>query len=203
MKSMMVGSLAMVLFAGAPAGADTVRLYDTGDGTTSGGSFRAETGLRGTFETFCIEGNEYLSYGALYYYTISDAAVNGGLGGGSPDPISDTTRNMYYAFRTGLVAGIIGTSDADAIADAVQGAIWFEEDETTSMSTTATTLRTYFLNTNNYVQGYQSVKVMNVWQNSDFTGNKQDQLIIVPLPHASGLACAGLLGLVSVRRRRA
>ncbi len=203
MKNMMVGSLAMVLLAGAPAGADTVRLYDTGDGTTAGGSFSAVTGLRGTFETFCIEGNEYLSYGALYYYTISDAAVNGGLGGGSPDPISDRTRNIYYAFRAGLVGTIISSSDADVIADAVQMAIWYEENEVFSMGGPATTLHSYFGNTNNYVPGYQSVKVMNVWQNSDFTGNKQDQLIIVPLPHASGLACAGLLGLVSVRRRRA
>ena len=202
MKTVVVGTLAVAALAASTAMADTVRLYDTGVGTTSGGSFRAETGARGTFETFCIERDEYLTYGALYYYKISGAAEDGGLGGGNPDPIDAITQNIYYGFRKGLLT-ITGT--ADEIVDAVQTAIWYEEGELIWGNVTAKgqALINHFSNPSNYLAGYDNVRVMNVYQNSNYTGNKQDQLIIVPLPHTSGLAGAGLLGLAAVRRRRA
>ena len=191
--------IAAVLALVGSATADTVRFYDTGDGTTSGGSFDAVTGLRGTFETYCLERDENISYGALYYYTVSDEAMAGGSGGVSPDPISDITRNIYYAFRTSQL-NITGT--ATEIADAVQNAIWFEEEEINSVSGKALSLHSFFSQESNYVDGYQMVHVMNVWANSDNTGNRQDMLIVVPLPTGTGLACVGLFGLAAVRRRR-
>ena len=191
-----------VLALAGNAAADTVRFYDSGDGTTSGGSFDAVTGLRGTFETFCIERNEYLNYGTQYYYTISDQAIAGGLGGGNPDPIDAITQNIYYGFRTGQLT-ITGT--ATEIADAVQTSIWYEEGELSWSNVTAKgqALINHFLNSSNYLAGYDKVKVMNVWAHSDNTGNQQDMLIVVPLPSGAGLACVGLLGLAAVRRRRA
>jgi len=54
-----------------------------------------------------------------------------------------------------------------------------------------------------------NVRVMSLWYDSDGNGElnvgdgeAQDMLIVIPLPGAAGLACAGLLGLAAVRRRR-
>jgi hypothetical protein len=78
------GAAIIAAVAGSAVAADTVRFYDTGNGTTSGGEFEAQTGLRGTFVTFCIERNEHVSMGRQYWYEISDAAIFGGSGGGTP-----------------------------------------------------------------------------------------------------------------------
>ena len=93
-------ALVVGVVAGGACAADTVNLSKI-SGTTNGGAFRAITGQRGTFQTFCVERDEYVHNPS--WYDISDAAKFGGLNGGNPDPISDTTRALYFAFRKGWV----------------------------------------------------------------------------------------------------
>ena len=57
------------------------------------------------FETFCVEYNEHFTPGSTYYYGISQGAVNGGISGGNPDPISKGTAWLYLNFAQGTLAG--------------------------------------------------------------------------------------------------
>jgi hypothetical protein len=111
-----------------------------------------------TFHTFCVERNETINVGSLsdnynasnrYYAKISPAgAINGGNGGGNPDPVSEATALLYSSFRTGQAIGsnsivVNGTSNynyssgtygnhtlqAAGLVSALQFAIWYLENE--------------------------------------------------------------------------
>ncbi|MFG0259301.1 MAG: VPLPA-CTERM sorting domain-containing protein [Phycisphaerales bacterium JB041] len=197
--------------AGGACAADTVNLNKV-SGTTNGGAFQAVTGQRGTFQTFCVERNEYVHNPS--WYDISDSAKFGGVGGGNPDPISDTTKALYFAFRQGWVGGQLSTANANVIADALQVAIWYEENELTtaeynsyiSGGNRADELLSWVPGTlSGAWAGANNVRVMNVWKHATLRTEQyaaQDQLIIIPLPSGAGMAFTGLLGLVAVRRRR-
>ena len=74
----------------------------------------------GSFESFCLELNEFIAGGNIYNaYANPAGAVAGGRGGGNPDPLDIKTIYMYTNFMSG------------AIYDpaALQVAIWSNEDE--------------------------------------------------------------------------
>ena len=204
-------ALVVGVVAGGACAADTVNLSKI-SGTTNGGAFRAITGQRGTFQTFCVERDEYVHNPS--WYDISDAAKFGGLNGGNPDPISDTTRALYFAFRKGWVGTQLSTADANVIADALQVAIWYEEEELTTAQynsyitggNRADELLSWVPGTlSGAWAGANNVRVMNVWKHATLRTEDyaaQDQLILIPLPSGAGMAFAGLLGLAAVRRRR-
>ena len=57
------------------------------------------------FETFCVEYNEHFTPGSTLYYGISQGAMNGGISGGNPDPISRGTAWLYLQFATHNLTG--------------------------------------------------------------------------------------------------
>jgi len=179
-----------------------------------------------TFNTFCLEKSEHISLpGGPYGYTIDSKAYNGGIGGGNPDPLSDATAKLYYAYWTGQLDNFSVTSpsamftfkytaggDHGTDGGALQEAIWRLEDESTSVGGKAGTL-TSFANAVTWAQLGQSswqgiglVRVVNL--TSGLTGGTplQSQLVvIVPLPAAAlmGFALLGALGIAKrVRARR-
>lgn len=113
------------------ATAGTIKL-NTGpySGIVSGGEFTATTSDLGTFQTFCIEKNEYFIPGLTYNYSISSGAKNGGLSGAinGIDNISIGTAWLYSQFRNGLIPGYGGLNHQTE-ATALQNAIWFLEGE--------------------------------------------------------------------------
>ncbi len=165
--------------------------------------------------------SDYATKGGLvdtFELTDPDGGIND-----SKDYLSVTTRNIFYAFGTGANLSTYG-DNADEIADVVQLAIWHLEEATTlknggserlggtfggvSFSAAAAKLIADFTNGGVLMSGAHNVKVMNLYAYGangqyDDGEDRQDMLIIVPLPSASGLACAGLLGLAAVRRRKA
>ena len=114
--------IASVALFGPMASADTMQVtMNNGNRQTSpGGEFNASSpdfvpakmgyapeatfhaaGATNTgFETFCLETNEFINIGSTYYYGISQAAINGGVGGPHPDPISQGTAWLYLQFAT-------------------------------------------------------------------------------------------------------
>jgi hypothetical protein len=83
-----------------------------------------------SFQTFCIEENEYLyPYGAIYDVAISGQAVNGGVGGPHPDPLSQGTAYLYSQFAQGALDGYNYGTGRSATAAALQEAIWWLEQE--------------------------------------------------------------------------
>jgi len=105
-----------------------------GDGPGSpGGEFYAKTysggQLTSSFITFCLEGNEYLSFGVEYKIAgITEYATAGGLSGATDgkDYICSETAYLYSNFAHGTLAGY--AHDATH-ANALQRAIWYYEGE--------------------------------------------------------------------------
>jgi len=108
------------------------------DVSFAGGEFGAALDGNPTpnFYTFCLEKNEAIQLGTPYGYTSGNAAVGGGIGGGSPDPISEGTAWLFTRFGQGTLANYsFDISDAAArllraaAAVRLQNAIWSLEDE--------------------------------------------------------------------------
>lgn len=85
-----------------------------------------------SFQTFCIEGTEYIYPSATYDVAIDTAARNGGATGGNPDPVSVGTGWLYSQFARGTLAydySNSGPGGRAASANALQQAIWWLEGE--------------------------------------------------------------------------
>ena len=220
-------SAASVAMAQSVGVGGTIRLND-GPGSGPGGEFVATvlSGGSGSFNTFCIEYNEYFSYGqTLRVQNISLGAVGGGVNvgpggtapsGGNPgyDPISNQTAWLYTGFRNQWLPGYDFAGPASARqsdANALQNAIWYLENEIGSVSGQAAT----WVSMANYAVAHgftnSNVRVLNLMRESvigsgNFNTRAQDQLYIAPVPEPETymmlLAGLGLMGFVARRRRR-
>jgi hypothetical protein len=90
-----------------------------------------QAGYDNSFQTFCLERNEYIYDGRTHDFDISLAAWKGGLGGPSPDPISKGTAYLYKQFATGQLTGYSYDPGPDRqnSAGLLQNAIWALEQE--------------------------------------------------------------------------
>ena len=205
---------------------DRIRLYNsTGNG--SGGEFKAElqelsgssyvgTGL--TWQTFCLETDEYFSSGGLQRVKgISDTAYGGGSNTNSGDPISFATAWLYTQFWEGTLVGLnddgdlvsgtytggtIGSAQHAANATHLQEAIWYLEGEDDGVNNKYVALAN--------AAGWTSIGDVRVMNLERWTGSKwvqaQDQLFMysqpVPEPGTWALFGLGAVGLAVHRRRR-
>ena len=95
-----------------------------------------DIGAKGTFQTFCVEGAEYIyPYATIYNATLNTKAVWGSMPG-TGDPISVGTGWLYKQFATGSwETGLSydysnpGRSGAGSSAYFLQRAIWWLEGE--------------------------------------------------------------------------
>ncbi|MCC6661209.1 MAG: hypothetical protein IT437_10020 [Phycisphaerales bacterium] len=214
-----------ILGLAAGATADTVRMTSGPFTAGAGGEFTAtvesgyggETGPGGSFQTFCLERNAPINLGGgisgnanLFDFTLSAAAHSGGVGGGSPDPISAGTAYLFTMFRNGTLSNYSfnGTAaERRADADSLQIALWTLEDEYTGQppanaQATAWLAEAAAAVANGSIWGdtIGDVRVLSLWQGgNDF----QDMLTIIPLPPSvwMGLASLAGIGVLQIRRR--
>lgn len=170
-----------------------------------------QAGYTNSFQTFCIESNEYLKTdGYEYNVTLNDSAVLGGSGGGNPDPLSVGTAYLYELFAKGTLDTLTsyiydetsGTARKDE-AGKFQQALWALEDEIPNPSGNE-----YFdlavgqfgsiANAKANNAGTYAVKVMNLYGSID---PRQDQLVLVPVPAAVLLGILGL-GVAGIKLRK-
>lgn len=182
-------------------------------GANPGGSFlitdydSTGTVVKGSFLSFCVEYNEYMSFGPFYKIGgISTAAMNGGVAGGNPDPLDVKTAWLYTNFietpsALNAVAGWSAASAEDQ-GTAMQSAIWFIENEITTVSGLASALVAAAGSSGWTDTG--RVKILNVTTMDG--GRAQDQLYITPVPepeiYAMMAAGLGLMGFVARRRKQ-
>ncbi len=189
---------------------DRIKFAD-GPGASPGGAFLItdfnSTGavVKGSFESFCVEYNEHMNYTDFFRVSdISKEARNGGVGGGSPDPLDVRTAWLYTQYmETPSVLDSVGTwSTASAVdrGTAMQKAIWFIENEITSVTGLASAL---VAEAAGKWTDTGRVYILNVTTLSG--GVAQDQLYIAPIPepevYAMLVAGLGLMGFVARRRK--
>jgi len=184
-------------------------LYQSG----SGGEFKAtmmSEGLPGnavgsTWQTFCVETNEYINLGETYYAVVNNAAVLGGTGGPHPDPLSPKTAWLYDQFLQGTLSGYdySTTSGRKNSAGALQNAIWYIEQEISSLPGG---LATSFYNQANS-SGWTdigNIRVLNLYGDAGLNTRAQDVLVstaVVPVPGALLLVGIGTAAVGAIRRR--
>lgn len=156
------------------------------------------------FQTFCIEHGEDF-FGATVA-VLNTEAVNGGVGGPHPDPISRATAWLYSQFALGILAGYdydntgVGRTTS---AKALQEALWYLENESAFMGTGAgyVALAQGISNWSADANGDFGVLVMNLYKGDGTL--RQDMLIYVPDGGATlMLLGSSLVGLAVVRRKQ-
>lgn len=156
----------------------------------------------GTFQTFCLEHNEYLSGSTTYDVVPNDRMVNGGVGP-QGDPLSRGTAYLYHEFQNGTLAGYNYYNTGDGrhtSAQSLQNAIWYLEDEESGSLSESyeDMLIAQFGSISNAKldnNGLIAVAVLNLYAEGhagDQDYLRQDALVCTPVP--AGLLL-GLLGL--------
>lgn len=194
---------------------DLVTVAD-GPGSTGGGEFYLDVlGVGGSRDivTFCLEHNEFISANGTTQYVIagiSTFAVNGGVSGGNPDPLSSETAFLYYMFTTNqlpknptnLALGMYSYNFLNDVSNtypnALQNAIWYLEGEIASVSGLAASYVQYAQS--NATQGkLYGVRALNL---ASLTGQPRQDMLAVPEPGTLFLLGTGLLALGLGRARR-
>ena len=158
------------------------------------------------FLTFCVERTSYMSFGVTYFGEIATSSSTGA----STTALSPVTARIYSEFRRGGTFGGVGSFAAGyttpAQSEAIQNAIWFAQGQLPSVTGDALAVYNWAAATNN--GSINGVRILRLWStsvNGTYSGNAQDQLILIPLAPGgyAGLATLGcLFHLNRLRRRR-
>jgi len=178
------------------------------------------SGSTASFQTFCVEGTEYIA--SPMDIMVSTTFVNelsGGVAGpgshailGSKpfgDNLDPRTAYLYTEFATGTLDGYAYGAGRSISADALQKAIWYIEGESGGVNNSFAALAldavTLGGTTDEWVSmGIGDVRILNTWVPGHIgeSGYKlQDQLYLVPVPAAVLLGVLGL-GVVGWKLRK-
>jgi hypothetical protein len=171
-----------------------------------------------SYSTFCTQINEYVNFGQTVQFTPT-SPTNVPDGPGSPGPMGDVKSALLQDLYARHYNSVAGSNDANLNA-AFQLAVWEITHENLTADDAASavsqlnvglgalqansTSGTVFNLANSLLaslggedDGYRTFGGLLGLTNLQY----QDQLVVVPVPAALGLAAAGLAGVIGVRRR--
>ena len=163
----------------------------------------------GSFQTFCVERNEYIVSATTYDVTLNNITVFSGV------PLSIGTAYLYQQFALGTLAGyhytdIPASSRAFAVhgsAFELQRALWYYMGEYSYDPYNIYMNGIVALPANPFKvdNGAHQVAILNLWspgQPHDAAHAYQDVLTLVPEPATFALASLGAAALLAFRKRR-
>lgn len=226
-----IAALVGTQWAAAEVVGGSIIKFTDGVGNGVGGAFNgvvvsgASGAWNNTFESFCLEYNENISFGTnlkvggVSNHTVNAAGAYGTYSGSEPghtstqDPISASTAWLFTQFYTTHLSNtaLWGNVSQATKNTAMQQAIWSLEGESFgSLSSLATTYKD-MANTavsSGAWNGIGSVRVLNLYSKDgkgNYTVHAQDQLYMVssvPEPETYAMMLAGLALVGGIARRR-
>lgn len=169
-------------------------------GALGGGAFFANTQSEGVFKTFCLESSVGMSLGATLYYDWSTTVQN------QNDPISLGSALLMNNYALGLFGANYAAWGGAA---GLQRAFWYLEGESGGVNNQFVAYAQSVLGATllNNANGAYGVRVMNLWANSNGTGDRQSQIAYFGVPDAGSTLALSVFAIggvmVFVRRRKA
>lgn len=169
-------------------------------GSLGGGAFYASTQFEGTFTSFCLESGVNMAIGATYYYDWSNTVQS------QNDALSMGSALLIKNYALGLFGANYAAWGG---ATGLQKAFWYLENEAGGVNNAFVNYASGILGASlmTNANGAYGAKVMNLWSNSNGTGDRQSQIVYRGVPDAgSTLAllslALGALGCAARRQKR-